>query len=59
MSIDVRQVVVGTTLLLASSLLFLTTGVDHRVAALLALTAAGAAAVGLVRLFGATGGRAA
>lgn len=59
MSIDVRQITVGTSLLLASSLLFLSTGVDGRVSALLAFAAAGAAAVGLVRLLGTSHGRAA
>lgn len=59
MSIDARQTAVGTSLLLASSVLFLTTGVDGRVSALLAVTAVSAAALALVRLLGTADGRAA
>jgi hypothetical protein len=57
MSIDARQTAVGTSLLLASSVLFLTTGVDGRVSVLLAVTAVAAAALALVRLLGSADGR--
>jgi glucose-6-phosphate isomerase len=57
MSIDARQTAVGTSLLLASSVLFLPTGVDGRVSVLLAVTAVAAAALALVRLLGSTDGR--
>ncbi|QIB73571.1 hypothetical protein GL213_11380 [Halogeometricum borinquense] len=59
MSGDVRQIAVGAFLLLASSVLFLTTGVDGRISALLAVTAAGAAAIVIVRLLSAPDGQAA
>ncbi|MUV58170.1 hypothetical protein SAMN04487947_1264 [Halogeometricum rufum] len=59
MSIDARQTAVGTSLLLASSVLFLTTGVDGRVSVLLAATAVAAGALALVRLLGSADGRAA
>jgi hypothetical protein len=56
MSVDMRQVTLGATLLLASSALLLGTGVDGRVPALIA---AFAAAATVVASFFAAGGAAA
>lgn len=48
MSVDVRQVVVGATLLLASSAFLLEGGVDGRVSAILAAFAAASTIVALL-----------
>ena len=52
MSIDVRQVALGTSLLLASSALFLETGIDGRISVLLVGVALCASAVAAARLVG-------
>lgn len=52
MSTDVRQVTLGTSLLLASSGLFLETGIDGRVSALLVGIAVCALGLAVVRLLG-------
>lgn len=54
MSTDVRQVALGTSLLLASSALFLETGIDVRVSALLVGVAVCAFGLAVVRLLGVT-----
>ncbi|MDS0298254.1 hypothetical protein NDI76_05830 [Halogeometricum sp. S1BR25-6] len=59
MSTDVRQVALGTSLLLASSALFLETGIDGRVSALLVGIAVCAFGLAVVRLLGGIDGRAA
>lgn len=59
MSIDLRRIAVGAGLLLASSVLFLSTGVDGRVSVLLAATALVATALAVARLLGSTDRRAA
>ncbi|MDS0293374.1 hypothetical protein [Halogeometricum luteum] len=59
MSTNVRQVALGTSLLLASSALFLETGIDGRVSALLVGIAVCAFGLAVVRLLGDADGRAA
>ncbi|SFR46689.1 hypothetical protein [Halogeometricum limi] len=52
MSMDVRQVALGTALLLASSALFLESGIDGRLSLVLAATALAAVVVAVAHRLG-------